>query len=178
MKQHKIKHIILESGLPRAESRGFTLIEVLVATSLFVVIIGIAVGIFVNSLRSENTIVALMAANDNASLTLEQMAREIRFSSQFSLSDDRNSLSFTEKGVGRVVYKFDPDGQFVERNGERLTARNVIVDYLIFELRGQNAGDSEATRVNIRLGVKAIDKTFTDSTTDLQTTVVSRQLDS
>src|SRR3989338_2760975 len=157
-------------------SSGFTLIEVLVATSLFVVIIGIAVGIFVNSLRSENTIVALMAANDNASATLEQMAREIRFSSQFSLSD--NQLSFTEKGVGRVTYRFDEDGHFIERNGERLTARNVLVDYVIFELRGQNAGDSEATRVNIRLGVKAIDKTFNDSVTDLQTTVVSRQLDS
>lgn len=54
------------------------MIELLVAISVFVVIITITSGIFISSLRSHRTSVALISANTDAQLTLEQMARMIR----------------------------------------------------------------------------------------------------
>jgi len=60
------------------DKRGFTLIEMLVALSLFVTVITIAVTSFITALRSQRQLAALLAANNNMSLTLEQMAREIR----------------------------------------------------------------------------------------------------
>ncbi len=58
--------------------RGFTMIELLVAISVFTVIITITSGIFIASLRSHRTSIALISANSDAQLTLEQMARMIR----------------------------------------------------------------------------------------------------
>lgn len=58
--------------------RGFTMIELLVSISVFTFIIAITSGIFTTSLRSHRASVALLAANSDAQLTLEQMARVIR----------------------------------------------------------------------------------------------------
>ncbi|GEM_PF-513873 len=57
---------------------GFTMIELLVSISVFTIIISITSGIFTTSLRSHRASVALIAANSDAQLTLEQMARVIR----------------------------------------------------------------------------------------------------
>ncbi len=54
------------------------MIELLVAISVFTVIITITSGIFIASLRSHRTSIALISANSDAQLTLEQMARMIR----------------------------------------------------------------------------------------------------
>lgn len=63
---------------PAASRRGFTLIEMLVAIAIFTTTISIAVGGFITALRTQRQVSALLAANNNLSLTLEQMAREIR----------------------------------------------------------------------------------------------------
>ncbi len=57
---------------------GFTMIELLVGMSVFVIIIAITSGIFITSMRSNRTSVALISANSDAQLTLEQMARIVR----------------------------------------------------------------------------------------------------
>ncbi|MCL5017326.1 MAG: type II secretion system GspH family protein [Patescibacteria group bacterium] len=60
------------------QESGFTMIELLVAISVFTIIIAITSGIFITSLRSDRTSIALISANSDAELTLEQMARMIR----------------------------------------------------------------------------------------------------
>lgn len=52
--------------------------ELLVAMSIFVVLVTIATGSFIQALRGERRVLALMTVTNNASLALEQMAREIR----------------------------------------------------------------------------------------------------
>ena len=61
-----------------APRSGFTLIELLVAIGLFSVLVAIATGGFVNALRAQRAASAVMAAQSNLSIVLEQMAREIR----------------------------------------------------------------------------------------------------
>lgn len=58
--------------------RGFTLVEMLVAVAVFMIIVAIGVGGFARALRTQREVAALIAAQSNASLALEQMAREIR----------------------------------------------------------------------------------------------------
>jgi prepilin-type N-terminal cleavage/methylation domain-containing protein len=158
-------------------SKGFTLIELLVATGLFVMVTGLAAGVFVNSLRSQQAVVALMAANDNASLALEQMSREIRTGYQFSTNSQKTELQFLDQKLGKVTYRFNEDDGVIERNGLPLTSRNVKISYLFFDLLGALANDGQSTRVTIRLAVSAIDQGAKDIVTRLQTTVSSRQLD-
>jgi prepilin-type N-terminal cleavage/methylation domain-containing protein len=57
---------------------GFTMIELLVAMSVFIIIISITSGIFLSSMRSNRTAIALISANSDGQLTLEQIARVIR----------------------------------------------------------------------------------------------------
>lgn len=152
--------------------QGFTIIELMVAMSLFVIVVGISSGVFVRSLRTQRQLVALMAANDNASQTLEQMTREIRTGTAFTASGGR--LSFTNATDERVVYDFL--GSRIERNGKALTASNVFVKYLRFSVRGAEVGDGISTRITVFLGVSAKGK-MESFVTRLQTTVASRVLD-
>jgi len=94
---------------------GFTMIELLVAISVFSVIIAISSGIFVYSLRSNRTAVALISANNDASLTLDQMSRIIKkgdgdsFGTE-TIYDDGNMsfkcLKFQYKG-NYVTYRWN-----------------------------------------------------------------------
>jgi len=153
-------------------TKGFTIIELMVAMSLFVIVVGVASGVFVRSLRTQRSLVALMAANDNASQALEQMTREIRTSTAFKISGSR--LSFTNATDDFVTY--DIVGGRIERNGKALTASNVLVRYLSFIARGEEVGDGISTRITVRLGVSARGK-MESFITRLQTTVAARVLD-
>src|SRR5260221_302855 len=62
----------------RRDRRGFTVMELLIAMALFSVVISIAVGGIVISLRGQRELAELIAADNDVSLALEQMAREVR----------------------------------------------------------------------------------------------------
>jgi prepilin-type N-terminal cleavage/methylation domain-containing protein len=62
----------------QSNKKGFTLIELLVSIGIFSIVVAIATGGFVNSLRTQRQVSSLISAQSNASLVLEQMAREIR----------------------------------------------------------------------------------------------------
>jgi prepilin-type N-terminal cleavage/methylation domain-containing protein len=62
----------------RVQRQGFTLVELLVSIALFSILVSIAAGGFVNALRTERQAAAMMAAESNVSIALEQMAREMR----------------------------------------------------------------------------------------------------
>lgn len=152
--------------------KGFTIIELMVAMSLFVIVVGISSGVFIRSLRTQRSLVSLMAANDNASQTLEQMTREIRTGTAFTASGSR--LSFTNYTDATVSY--DLVNGRLERNGKALTASNVLVKYLAFIARGAEVGDGVSTRVTILLGISARGK-MESFITRLQTTIAARVLD-
>lgn len=69
-----------------SKNSGFTVIELIVAMTIFVILMSIAVGGFVHLLKSQRVVAALMIANDSASLTLEQMAREMRTGYNFCIT--------------------------------------------------------------------------------------------
>lgn len=71
----KRTHRIMQQKFRRA---GFTLVELLVSIALFSILVSIAAGGFVNALRSEREAAAMMSAQSNVSIALEQMTREMR----------------------------------------------------------------------------------------------------
>ena len=58
--------------------KGFTLVELLITVGLFTVIVTIAVGGFINAIRTQRQVSSLISAQSNVSLALEQMTRAIR----------------------------------------------------------------------------------------------------
>lgn len=68
----------------KERAEGFTLVELLVAMSVFLVVVTVAVAVFVSALKGERYLTEQMAVNNTMGLVLEQMTREIRTGYQFS----------------------------------------------------------------------------------------------
>ena len=157
------------------------MVELLVAMSLFIIFVVIASGSFIRALRTQRAIVALIAANDNVSLSLEQMVREIRTGSNFSSSANSN-LTFTNAYGIQVTYQLNSETMTIER-GERganfrpLTATNVKINKLNFYLHGYLVGDGYPPRITIVLSASPNIPTIQNISTNFQTTVSARNLD-
>jgi prepilin-type N-terminal cleavage/methylation domain-containing protein len=59
-------------------NKAFTLVELMVAISIFTIVVAIGVGGFVHTLHTQREIAALVATQSNTSVALEEMTREIR----------------------------------------------------------------------------------------------------
>ena len=163
--------------ITKTKQKGFTLVELLVSVGLFGMIVALTTGIFTSALRNQRTIVALMAANDNVELALEQMAREIRTGFNFS-SSGANRIEFTSARGDAVAYAYDATRKVVvrEENGTQIaiTGRNVNVAKLSFLL--QNGGQTVAAplRVTVLIEVRPTLPTLENITTNLQITITPR----
>ncbi|MBI4094335.1 MAG: prepilin-type N-terminal cleavage/methylation domain-containing protein [Candidatus Liptonbacteria bacterium] len=174
---------------PQGMSGGFTVVELLVAIGLFGVIVAIAMGGFARALRTERQVTALVAANTNVSVVLEEMARELRTGLDFCIGgcispEERRELRFVNGRGEEVFYRLENDAVVREmaggvRGAERLTSANVAVQGLFFLLTGHESGDGYPARVTILLAVspKSADPALRDNVIYLQTTVSARALD-
>jgi prepilin-type N-terminal cleavage/methylation domain-containing protein len=169
-------------SLSRKNKKGFTLPELLVAMGLFLIVVTIATGAFVQSLRTQRSAIELIAVNDNANIILEQMAREIRTGTGFS-SPNTSELRFTNYLGQAVVYRHGTVSGTVERSiggisFEPLTATNVRVKRLIFATSGTGASDKLQPRITVSLGISGKSPALRDVSTDVQTTISPRLIDS
>jgi prepilin-type N-terminal cleavage/methylation domain-containing protein len=179
--------------------KGFTLIELLIAMSLFVVFISIASGGFVRALRTQRAIVALMAVNDNASLALEQMSREIRTGYNFCTKDNPvnslsngefldcaklpyNELMFVNASNKVVFYRLENGAIFrevLDGTNEKITGDNVRVRNFNIKLMGNKKADGFPPRITISISVSPESDIsyLNDIYTNVQSTISSRSLD-
>ena len=100
---------------------GFTLIELIVAFGIFVILIAVASGSFVRSLRIQRVSLQLMAVNDNMAITLEQMMREMR--TGYNFCTNTANLSTADPAVQAQCASLD-DGEI-----QFVSAGNVLVRY-------------------------------------------------
>lgn len=159
--------------------RGFTMVELLVAMSLFVILVSISSGVFIKSMRTQRATAALMAANSNASLAIEQIAKEIRTGETFSIDADSGGLIFINAKGEKVKYELGDSSLMRSVNdGEplALTAGNVNVKNLSFYLSGEQPGDKYNPKITLVLQVGATGIPFSDAVANLQTTISPRTL--
>lgn len=77
----------------RTSRSGVTLIEFVVAFGIFVILITIAGGSFIRSVRVQRTALQLMSVNDNMGIVLEQIMREMRTGYHFCTQ--ANPMNYT-----------------------------------------------------------------------------------
>lgn len=167
---------------------GFTIVELLIAMTLFTALIGITSGVFIQSLRTQRNLTAFIAANSNASLTIEQIAREARTGKDFCVG--ANSPCVTDAGVYKELIftnaknekvKYELSAQAIRRSVNAqtpipITADNVNVQTLSFYMSGNQPGDGKNARITMVLKVGAAGIPFSESVINLQTTVTTRTL--
>ncbi len=169
---------------------GFTLVELIVAIGLFAIIVSVGIGGFVRALRIQRQISSVVATNSNASLVIEQMAREIRTGSNFSCPGGdpcaTNQLTFQNANGVTVTYAVSiaagGNGVITRTEGnnpaQAITSDNINVRYLSFLLFGYLPNDGYPPRITLFVGVSPTAQGVDTSMVNLQTTVSSRELDS
>jgi|SRR3989344_2905031 len=172
----------------RLARRGFGLAETVVAIGLFSIIVSIAVGGFSRALRSQRQAAALLLANSNVSITIEQVAREMRTGYGFSPGGQIDKVSFTNAKGSKIYYRRAESGAIQraavcgsclanESDYQNITADNVDVKYLGFVVDGHQSyalGDRRQPRITISIGVGAKDVDLSGNVIDLQTTISPR----
>ncbi len=179
-------------------TRGFTVVELLVAIGLFSAIASIAVGGFVRALRTQRQVTALISVNDNTFLALEEMARELRIGKLFCANDATgsgtafsqscrtldgvhfHSIAFISGFTNETIEYRLVDGYLEKGVGgafTKITGGGVLVEYLNFVITGNQINDKKQPRITISLGVTSRSSGSAISTTRLQTTVSARATD-
>ncbi len=92
---------------------GFTLMELMIALGIFVIVIIVVVSIFIHSVKINRTISKRIAAIDNVSLVVEQIAREIRTGVRFGQLDGLGTGQ-----IRNIDGKFGDGFSFVNYKGE------------------------------------------------------------
>jgi len=77
-------------------TKGYTLIEILVAVSIFFVVIAAPSGFFVSTLKGQQKALASQELLDNVSYTLEYMSRSLRMAKK---DDDKLNYVATAQGI-------------------------------------------------------------------------------
>ncbi len=153
---------------------GFTIIELLVAMGLFVILTAIAVASFTQALRSERRLTAMMSVDANASIALEQMAREMRTGYIFSQPGGPQSLSFISSQQNGVSVAYALGGGAITKDGSPITSGNVRISNLKFLVTQENNCDPWRITIAMTVGQASVSDTSND--VPIQTTVSSRIL--
>lgn len=174
---------------------GFTLIEMMVAVSIFSLIMSMGIGAVLSMLNYTKTTRAMSSVMNDLNITLDSITREIRFGVNYYCSnvdsDTGNSQStrecpevgdnyifFTEtEERERIGYGFDEDlGSIVRidsaKGQKQISAGEIIIEDMKFYV--SSGGDSLNPRSKVLIVVKGILRDDPSSRFNLQTTVGQR----
>lgn len=139
------------------KSRGFTLVELLVVSGIFIIITTTIVSILFTMLRGTKNTDSIIIVRQNGEQAMAQMIRILRFARSLDdtcpLPDDK-SVTITAADVSQTVYEFtcplNPPN-FIGLNGTKLTNDDtVVVDSCSF-VCNQQAGGSPTIGISFTL---------------------------
>ena len=173
-------------------TNGFTLVELVVAMGIFVILMSIATGGFIQMLRNQRIVASLMTANDNMSLTMETIGREIRTGYNFNKISN-TELEFVNAYDLKVKYRLNEGviekgiEYFGTTNYGKITADNVLISAFNISVCGKNingtslgncgsGGDSYLPRITLSISITSAepDVKKLNIFTDIQTTISAR----
>jgi prepilin-type N-terminal cleavage/methylation domain-containing protein len=184
---------------------GFTLIEMLVAITLFAIIIAAISGIFISTIRSQQKILATQQILDQTSYVLEYMSRALRMAKKDLTGDcigtaGNNYIVLLDENDNPSIIRFLnykglcqqfqlEDNQIKERKSTdstqnnlggpiELTSPNLYVNFLQFSLSGeaQPPDDFLQPRVTISLEIRKPLVAFSPYI-KIQTSISQRNID-
>ncbi|MDO8569486.1 MAG: type II secretion system protein [bacterium] len=177
--------------------RGFTLIELMVAISIFIVIMTIAMGSIIGVFDANRKSRSLKTVLNNLNLAVESMSKEMRFGKNYhcgsgdvtvpqncqNLGDDHTLMSFLSSNNIQITYRLEPlartsiEKQVGSGDWIAVTAPEIIIDDLTFYTLG--AGTSNTLQPKVIIKIKSHAGTTGKGRSDftLQTLVSQRVLD-
>src|SRR3989344_6182123 len=186
-----------------AKQKGFTLVEMIIAIGLFSLIASMALGAVITIFDANNRSESTKTVVDNLNLSLENMARTVRFGSNYHCIDgdsggtydldEANDCSIPAEGLAVtfqnnvIVYAFcdgaikraeTPNGEDDCNDGDMqsITSSDTVIEYLKFFVFGGNDPDRQPYVIAIISGYVGTQPTEQSRFT-IQTTMSQRQID-
>jgi len=182
-------------------NRGFTILEVLVSTALFSIMMTVALGALISLNNSNKKAQVTRVAMDNISFALENISRNLRVGTSYHCDYQVGTITAPRacpSGATSIAMESDkgslsnPNDQLVYRlnNGKierstdsgstflQLTSDEIVIDSLSFLVTGAALNDQRQPRVTIYLTGTVTHKQTVQSTFAIQTTVTQRLIDS
>lgn len=178
--------------------KGFTLVELIIAVTLFTVIASFSIGAVLSIFDANRRAQSTKTVVDNLNLSIENMARSVRFGGSYycgissgltSTSNCPNggdALSVTFDTSMRVVYRRSVNGsngfgtiQKSENGGSSysdITSPDTNIQYLKFYVLDADAGGEQPYVIAVIKGYVG-NKATTQSSFTIQTLMSQRQLD-
>lgn len=176
--------------------KGFTLIEIMTAISIFLIVMTISMGAILGIFDASDKSQSLKAVMQNLNLAVETMSREIRFGRNYhcctagscaadmtaprNCSAGGNTISFLSNDNIQTAYRFNSGAIEKSVNGgityTRLTAPEAVIEDLTFYVLG--TGDNNL-QPKALIKIKGYSGTQPESRTNftLQTLVSQRVLE-
>lgn len=175
-----------QSSIP--DQRGFTLVELLVVTALFVVVGGLGIGFFLATLSARAKAEHVIDVQENGRLALQRISYEIRRANGIALTSDfgvnlaatpGDTLDLDMPNVLTDPTTFDVvNGTLFFTQGTdapvALTTSDVTVTNLTFDNRSSTNGLSQNIKVTLTLDHAAGAAGELGATTTLSTTLELR----
>ncbi len=173
-------------------NKGFSLLEVIVATAIFSVAVSSISAVFVVAVRTQRNVLGQQDLIDNTRYALEHMSRQIRMArrDETGVCVGQADYTFTAGGNSLTFIDYRGDCLNYDTTGGRirmtlnqgtpvdLTSDDIRVNILDFEVDGEDAYDTKQPRVTIYLDAEAAGATPESSPQILlQTTVSVRNID-
>ncbi|OHA26951.1 MAG: hypothetical protein A3D52_02390 [Candidatus Taylorbacteria bacterium RIFCSPHIGHO2_02_FULL_44_36] len=145
-------------------NQGFSLVEILVSTAIFSVVMITAAGALLTTIDANHKAQAIQSVMNNLNFALESMSRAIRVGDTYHcgsigvLSEPRDCSSgdiffaFKRSSDSKAVYYYLSGSQIVRGvNGEALaiTAPEIMIENLKFYVQGAGVGSQAQPRVTI-----------------------------
>ena len=181
----------------KKRNKGFTLIELMVSLSIFVVIMTLVMGSILNAFDLNSKSQSQKTAGDNLNFALESIARTIRFGTNFHCGATAplntpndcasGSSSFSVTGADGILVTYTLSNGAITRSlagatAQVMTSPEVSITSLAFRVFGSTSyasGDYLQPQVIITMSgtVGSSNKAKTQSTFHVETTVSQRKLD-
>lgn len=180
-------------------SGGFTLVEMLIAVSLFIIVVTISMGALLSIFDAHKKTQATKTVVDNLNLSLENMVRTVRFGSNYycGVSNDTIppidtndcpssggtalSVTFDDK---RMIYSWGGGVNDPIRKSENggvtytdITAPEVKIQDLKFYVRGSSSMDAQQPQVLVVIRGYVGNKPSITSNFSIQTLMSQKDLD-
>ncbi len=168
---------------------GFTLIELMVATTIFIIVMVVAVGSILSIVDANRKSQALNSVINNLNFAVESMTRDIRTGKDYSVSTTvvrNDTITFSNSAGQTVVYSIanqaGSESDFVIRKtppggvAQDFTSPEVKITSLGFTLTGAGSGDGQPKVLILIKGYAGIKQKIRSYFT-IQTLVSQRLLD-
>ncbi len=170
------------SPAPSRSSRGFTLLEMIVAVGIFSVIVLLATGAYLTLINLNRQIQATNTVVTNLSFVLENMARNIRTGTNYCTGVcTASSFSFVDSHGRTVTYSIDNAHALTRTIGattEELTdPSTVTISLLRFYPSGMAKNDGLQPRVTVVIAGTAAASAGQTISFNIQTGATSRTID-